>query len=216
MKCRSCNAIIPDDIDICPACFSQIQTTPEPLVPPPPAAPRANPRPVEIRSEASRKTQEGGSRTPLLENATTGNSRGRFSRQVPKKGLFLVTGILAVIILVLAGYMVLGNRQAPVPPPVAKEQPAPASETQAPEKPAEVKPTPPVHQEKEKKTAKASTPKTPAAPAPKAWTYRPDPQPKPASKPQAQRNGIGVWLDRTLGPEKPVTQPSNDPRYTGQ
>jgi len=217
MKCPACNAIIPSDSDICPACFSPIETAQEPLAPPPPAATRANPREVENQSEASWKTQEGHRQAPPRENTVRGNTEGRFSARVPRKGLFLAIGILAVIIIAVGGYMTM-NRQAPVPPtPVAKEQPAPA-----PEKPEEANPAP-VHQEKKtvvKKAPKASVPKvqTPApAPTPKAWTYRPDPvPPKPAPKPQAQRNGIGAWLDRTLGPEKPVTQPSNDPRYTGQ
>ncbi len=231
MKCPSCNATIPSDSDICPACFAQIQTAQEPLTPPCTSAPVANPREVENQSEASSRAHEGNRQAPPSENATGGNSEGHFSRASSKKSLFLVTGILAVIAGILAGYVVLGNRQAPVPPPpVAKEQPAPekpaeqAPETQAPgaeapEKPTEAKPaqapSPPVQKKTVKKVPKASPAPAPA-PERKAWTYRPDPQPKPAPKPQAQRNGIGAWLDRTLGPEKPVTQPSNDPRYTGQ
>lgn len=236
MKCPSCNAIIPDQTDICPACFSQVQIAPEPLAPPPPAAPVANPREVENRSEASSRSHEGNRQAPPSKNVTTGNSRGRFSRQVPKKGLFLaLAGVLAVIIIAIAGYMVLGNRQATVPtPPVAKEQastPAPekpaeqAPETQVPapeapekkpeEKPAQA-PSPPVQKKTVKKVPKAS----PApAPAPSSkWTYRPDPVPaKPAPKPQAQKSGIAGWLDKTLGPEVPVTAPpaAGDARGTG-
>lgn len=225
MKCPSCNASIPSDSDICPACFSPVQVAPEPLAPPPPAATRANPREGRNRPETSRKQPEGQQCTPLSENVTERNVEGRFPRQVPKKSLFLVIGILAVIAGILAGYVVLGNRQAPVPtPPVAQEQastppapekPAEEKPSPAPEKPAEAKPVPPVQ---EKKTVK-KVPKVQApAPTPK-WTYRPDPQPgKPAPAPQAsKKSGIAGWLDKALGPEKPVTPPPavNDARGTG-
>lgn len=227
MKCPACNAIIPDDTDICPACFSQIQTVQEPLAPPPPAATRANPREVEIQSETSLRSREGHSSTPPSETRVRGNVEGRFSGRVPRKGLFLVAGIIAVIILAAVGYITLANRQAAVPsPPVTQEHPAPekpAEQTQAPAKeepaegkPAEVKQAPaPVQKKTVKKVPKVQAPAPAPAPSSK-WTYRPDPQPKPAPKPQAPKAGIAGWLDKALGPEKPVTQPSNDPRYTGQ
>lgn len=235
MKCPNCNAIIPDDTDICPACFSPVQTAPKPVAPPRASSPVANPRPVENRSEPSSRSREGQQCTPPRENVTTGNTQGRFSPRSPKKPLILVAGILAVIILAAVGYITLANRQAPVPVPVAKEQPAPAPETQAqtpaeqtpaPEKAAEAKPeqtqAPKASPAPKKKVVRKAPAKTQApapAPAPSSkWTYRPDPQPaKPAPAPVQKKAGIGAWLDRTLGPEKPVTPPPevNDSRGTG-
>jgi len=223
MKCPSCNSTIPPDSDICPACFSQVQPTQEPLTPPRPTAPRANPREVEKQPEALRKTREGRRQAPPRENATRSNVEGHFSARVSKKPLILVAGILAAIILVAIGYVVLDNRQAPVPP-VAKETPAPAPEAPAPEKPAaeqpapaEAKPAPapPVPDKKAvAKKASSSRTKRPAVkeaqPAPKqTWTYNPvpaQPAPKPAPAPK-QKAGIAGWLDKTLGPEVPVTPP---------
>lgn len=220
MKCRSCNAIIPADTEICPACFSPIETAQEPL-----AAPVAESRPVEIQPEASRETREGQQCTPPRENAVRGNTEGRFFRtssSISKKTLFLV--LLTVILVLLVVLVVVGPSyrtatHVAVAPAVNE---TPTSITDMPPKtieaPAEAKPGPaPVHQEKKvvKKTPQASTPKVQApAPTPK-WTYRPDSQPK--TVPQAQKkSAVAGWLDRTLGPEVPVTAPSNDPRYTGQ
>ncbi|OPY01457.1 MAG: hypothetical protein A4E60_01694 [Syntrophorhabdus sp. PtaB.Bin047] len=228
MKCPNCNATIPDNTDICPACFSPIVPVAEPVTPPRTSAPVAHPREVEIQPEAPSRSREGHGSTPPSESATTGNVEGRFSRASSKKGLFIgVAGILAVIITV-TGYAVLGNRTATsvVAAPTVEEKPtsitdmppAKAIEASAPEKPAEANPAP-VQQEKKtvKRAPKASVPKAQAsAPTPKAWTYRPDPQPAP--KPQGQKkSGIAGFLDRTLGPEVPVTAPpsAGDARSTG-
>ena len=228
MKCPNCHATIPDTEDICPACFAQVQTAQEPVTSPCTSAPVGHPREVKNQSEPSSKGREGQECTPPSENAVRGNVEGRFSTRIPRKGLFLaLVGILVVILLaIIAGYMVL-NRQAPVPtPPVAQEQastpPAPEKPAEekpapAPEKPVEAKPVPPV----QKKTVKkAPVPQASPAPAPTPkWTYRPDPQPgKPAPAPQAsKKSGIAGWLDKTLGPEKPVTPPPSvsDARGTG-
>ncbi len=225
MKCPACNATIPSDSDICPACFAPVQTTQEPLAPPCTSAPVRHPREVENQSETSWKTREGQQCTPLRENTVRGNVEGRFSRTSSKKGLFIAAGVL--VLLIIAGYVMNSRTATPVvaaptveekPTSITDMPPAKTIEASAPEKPAEANPAPVQEKKTAKKTPKASAPKPAPAPERKAWTYRPDPVPaKPAPAPKTQKAGIAGWLDKALGPEKPVTPPAsvNDARGTG-
>ncbi len=233
-----------EDLDsaVCPRCGSfgssvQVtETLEEPLTPPPPAAPVANPREVEIRPEASSKQREGQYRTPLSENAVRGNTEGRFSRVSSKKGLFLaIAGIL--VLLLAAGItwtvtkgpgassggvdvVIERESQNPQAPEKKTEEAGEQTEQQAsqtPEKPA------PAHQERKTvKKAPAKTPTPKASTAPNTpWRYRVEsPAPKPA-QPRAQAKETGNPLGKLFkvfdGPAPDVTPPPsvNDPRGSG-
>ncbi len=231
MYCTNCGCEIKEGARYCPSCGSAIETTAREV------APVANPEGDRIQSESFSGRQEGHRQAPPSKSAVERNSRGRFSGRASKKGLFLViAGILILVALGAGGYwwmhrvpgattssndIVIEKDQAGVPVEKKAEETGKQTESRAPQTPPEKPaPAPPVQ---EKKTVK-KVPKVPAAPAPAPtpkWTYRPDPQPSrpaPAPKPQAQRNGIGAWLDKTLGPERPVTPPPSvsDARGTGQ
>ncbi len=222
--CSNCGNEIEEGARYCPFCGSAIETTARDV------APIANPQGGQIQSESFSGGQEGQQHPHPSENATTGNSRGRFSGRSPKKGLFL--GIVAVVLLgglgaggywwmhrspaapVSGDIVIEKETQTPEKAPEEKqaEQQAPAP---APEKPA---PAPKVVKKvpKASRAPKAST--TPNTP----WRYRVEsPAPKPAPQPRAQaketHNPLGKLFKAFEGPAPDVTpQPApNDPRGSG-
>lgn len=233
------------DIAVCPRCGSfgssvpavaDVKETPEEaLTPPRESAPVAESLPVENRPEASSRAHEGHSSTPLSETRSDRILRGRFFSRVPRKGLFIAAGILVLLLIVAVGVTwtivtkgpeasggdvdVVIERETPAPTPAKEEEKQ--AEQQAPqtppEKPAQA-PAPKVVKKASSPAPKASTSNTPNTP----WKYRvesPAPAPKQAPPPraQAQKSGIAGWLDKTLGPEVPVTPPpaAGDARGTG-
>jgi hypothetical protein len=86
---------------------------------------------------------------------------------------------------------------------------------------AVVDPVKPAVQEKKAPSSsrikKAAVKEAQPQPAPKQWTYKPQtqPAPQPQQKQAQQKGGISGFLDRALGPEKPVTPPpqTGDAKY---
>lgn len=250
LHCNDCNndydSILDiEDLDaaVCPRCGgfgSSVPVVPdvketqeEALTPPPPAAPVANPREVENRSEAPRKTREGHSSTPPSETSSGRNVEGRFSARFPKKPLLIGTAALILLIIacgitwvVMKGPgtssgvdVVIETETVQTPEKKAEEEKQTESQTPtpAPEKPA---PAPKVV----RKTPKASSlaPKA-SAPSNTPWRYRVEtPAPKQAPpQPRAQAKNPGNPLGKLFkvfdGPAPDVTPAPapNDPRGSG-
>lgn len=231
MYCNNCGSEAEEGGRFCPSCGSAIETTASEV------APVANPREGRIQPEAFSGSREGHRQAPPSENVTMGNSEGRFSTRVPKKGLILA--ILAVVLVAglgAGGYWWMRHRTAAVTVSgndivIEKGTQAPA-ETKPEEKPAEAKTPAPAPEKPAPAPAPKVVKKAPAKkPAPQAsqppntpWRYKvesPAPKPAPQAQPRAQasknQNPLGKLFDVFQGPAPDVTPAPapNDARGTG-